>query len=30
MTLGDGSIYEGEFKDNFINGKGKYIWESGK
>jgi hypothetical protein len=25
-----GSVYEGEFKDNSFDGKGKYTWPNGK
>ena len=29
-TWADGSIYEGEWLDNRINGSGIYIWKDGR
>jgi hypothetical protein len=26
----DGSIYEGEFKENNLHGKGRYTWPDGR
>ena len=29
-TWADGSVYEGEWLDNRINGSGVYIWKDGR
>ena len=30
LTFIDGSTYEGEFKKNYIDGYGHYVWSDGK
>ncbi|MDR0553034.1 MAG: hypothetical protein LBG13_02990, partial [Holosporales bacterium] len=29
LVLVNGNVYEGNFKNNVIEGKGKYIWADG-
>lgn len=30
IKFADGATYEGEFRNNMLHGKGKYVWKDGK